>query len=138
MRVTFSAPFDYSPAALNGRDDIEDKDGDGYSDEYLAWFFGQQIRGAAGLVPGFGPNVLKALSAWGGVPGSTNPGNRLSLAPAFSMAETFIRAVGDLPKVASGGARAGQVRDFFALLSLSGVPVAPIGRGLSMLMDDGR
>ncbi len=122
-------------AALNGRDDIEDKDGDGYSDEYAAWFFAQQIRGAAGLVPGFGPNALKALSAWGAVPGSANPGNRLALAPAFSMAEAVIRVGGDLPKVLTGQGTPNQVRDFWTVLSLSGVPVAPVGRVQSMFMD---
>ncbi len=125
-------------AALNGRDDIEDKDGDGYSDEYAAWFFAQQIRGAAGLVPGFGPNVVRGLAAWGAVPGMQNPGNRLALAPAFSMVESFYRVGGDVPKVLTGQATAGQVRDFWTVLSLSGVPVAPIGRLQSMFMDEER
>lgn len=123
-------------AALNGRDDIEDKDGDGYSDEYAAWFFGQQVRGAAGLIPGFGPNAVRGLAAWGAVPGMQNPGNRLALAPAFSMVESIYRVGGDLPKVLRGQGTPNQVRDFWTVLSLSGVPVAPIGRVQSMLMDE--
>ena len=115
-------------AALNGHDDIDDKDGDGYSDEYASWFFAQQLRGASGLVPFFGPNAFKGLASAGLVPGTRNPGNRLQLAPAFSMAEAFFRTLAAAPRLATGTATPGQVRDAFMVLSLSGVPMGTVGR----------
>lgn len=125
-------------AALNGRDDIDDKDGDGYSDEYVAWFFGQQLRAGAALVPGFGPNALKALTSAGLVPGATNPGNRLQMAPAFSTLEALFRTLAAAPRLASGGATPRQVRDFWTALSLSGVPLRQVGNLLTIGAEERR
>lgn len=114
-------------AALNGREDIDDKDGDGYSDEYLAWFFGQQARAAAALVPGFGPNLMKAMGSLGIIPGVENPGNRMAMAPAFSMVESALRTASALPRLAAGNATPRQVRDFWRTMSFTGIPLTQVG-----------
>jgi len=125
-------------ASLNGREDIEDKDGDGYTDEYLAWFFGQQARAGASLVPVLGPNAMRFLGSTGVIPGVENPGNRIAQAPAFSMLESVLRTAAALPKLASGDATPRQVREFWRALTLSGVPVAPIGTVLTIGADERR
>jgi len=125
-------------AALNGRDDIEDKDGDGYTDEYLAWFFGQQARAGAALIPGIGPNMVKALGSLGAIPGVENPGNRMSMAPAFSTIEAAMRTADALPRLATGTATPRQVRDFWRVMSLTGIPLSPVGTALTIGAEERR
>lgn len=103
------------------REGWDDEEGDGYSDEVAAWFFGSLARGAVSLVP-FGGAVASLVSS---------EGNRVALAPAVSSAQAIVRTYFAAQDAVVEGAplTMRDVRDAMtAITVLSGVPVGAVAR----------
>ena len=109
----------------------DDEDDDGYSDEVAAWFFSNQAKAAAALVPGVGPIVANLISTGGG--------DRFALNPAMASVQSLYRGTLSLTKRATGDKdklTGRDVRDLLTALSvLSGVPVAGLSRPLGYQAD---
>ena len=127
-------------ALASGGQEWDDKDGNGNTDELAWWMFSTQLKAFAGLVPAFGPNVVKVLD--------DSPGDRLSLAPAAALYEAVDRLIGRTFKAAarevegkgqtaqSGTITGNDLRDLATVISAAtGVPLAPLVRPISYLRD---
>lgn len=116
-------------AAASGGDEFDDKDGDGYSDEVIAWLFATQARAAAGVVPGFGPLLAQAAS------GDRRAADRLQPAPAWSAVQALARSVSNLT---SGdlNLHGRQISDLFTVFAVAtGIPLGGAGRSLGYYAD---
>lgn len=116
-------------AIASGGDEFDDKDGDGYSDEVIAWLFATQAKAALGMVPGFGPIAAQAFS------GDARVADRLQPAPAWTMLQALARSVSNLT---SGNPRftGRQTADLFQLIAgATGIPVGGVGKSLGYMQD---
>jgi hypothetical protein len=113
----------------------DDKDQDGYFDDVAKWFFGSLGKGAAGLVPGWGPATLAAVRAVSGEPGAED---RISTNPSLEALTGAIRAGRDVFAVPFGDQEihGRQIRDFATLVSLAtGIPISPFAKAAAYQVD---
>lgn len=115
------------------RGGVEDDEGDGYLDEFLAFFFGAPLRNAAAMVPVIGQAGMLLANTFNGKPYD----DRISTAPAVSMLESAARAPHSVYKaVAEDGKSSRAIRDTLTLVSLmTGIPVAALGKPLGYAAD---
>lgn len=113
----------------------DDEDDDGYLDEFMEWFFGSQVKGAAALVP-FGSAAFTALTtAFNNKPYD----DRMTTSPSVSTLEAATIGVGKtVINVASEDkdVTGKNVRDVLTLISLvTGIPVTVLGRPVGYVID---
>lgn len=113
----------------------DDEDDDGYLDEFMEWFFGSQIKGAAALIP-FGSAAFTALTtAFNNKPYD----DRMTTSPSVSTLEAATIGVGKtVINVASDDkdVTGKNVRDVLTLISLvTGIPVTVLGRPVGYVID---
>lgn len=113
----------------------DDEDDDGYLDEFMEWFFGSQIKGAAALIP-FGSAAFTALTtAFNNKPYD----DRMTTSPSVSTLEAATIGVGKtVINVASDDkdVTGKNVRDVLTLISLvTAIPVTVLGRPVGYVID---
>ncbi len=113
----------------------DDEDDDGYLDEFMEWFFGSQVKGAAALVP-FGSAAYTALTtAFNNKPYddrmTTSPSVSTLEAATIGVGKTVINVASDDKEVTGK-----NVRDVLTLISLvTGIPVTVLGRPIGYAID---
>jgi hypothetical protein len=117
-------------AAFN---DVEGDDEWGYLDDFMAWFFGNQIRGASAMVPVVGSTVNYGVNLFD----NKVFNDQLSLSPAISFVESAGRGVKANYDMFTGeDFQRRDIRDMLSLFSLaSRVPVTGFARPLTYLYD---
>ena len=130
----FLVPAWFSEAivlAMRGGPDDENKNG--YLDEFLAFFFGAPLRGAAAMVPVVGQASVLAANTFNNKPYD----DRMSTAPAVSMIENAVKAPSSIYRaVVEDGKASRAIRDTLTLVSLmTGIPVAALGKPLGYAAD---
>ena len=73
------------------------------------------------MVPAFGPLASQVFLS------KRPPGDRASPAPFWGTEQALERFIFNLPRLFSSERTPGDIRDAFTALSLTGVPVRPIG-----------
>lgn len=130
----FLVPAWVSEAIVQGmRGGPDDDDGDGYLDEFLAFFFGAPARNAAAMVPVVGQGAMLVANSFNNKPYD----DRMSTAPAVSMIENAAHAPQSVYKaIAEDGKASRAVRDTLTLVSLlTGVPVSALAKPLGYAAD---
>jgi len=115
----------------------DDEDDDGYTDEFMEWFFGAQARGLVALVP-FGTAAIVPLNAFN----DKAYDDRITTSPSVSTLESAtvgtVKAginVVNPDKEVTGK----NVRDVLTLLSLiTGIPLTVLGRPLGYVVEVNR
>ncbi|HPR08466.1 MAG TPA: hypothetical protein PLI17_17725, partial [Denitromonas sp.] len=118
-----------SEAIVQGmRGGVDDEDGDGYLDEFLAFFFGAPVRNAAAMVPIAGQSAMLIANSFNRKPYD----DRMSTAPAVSMIESAASAPHSIYKaIADEGSAKRAIRDTLTLVTITtGLPVAALGKPL--------
>jgi len=112
---------------------FDDKDHDGYSDEFAKWFFGQQLHAVGSMVPVLGPMAVTLLES---------EGERFAVSPATTALQSTARGLGALYHRAAGDKeelKGRDVRDLLTALSVAtGLPFASLGREAQYQVDVGR
>lgn len=118
--------------AMSGKGFDADDDGD-YLDDFMALFFGSQVKTAAALAPVVGSAVMAGINrfntqAWD---------DRISLSPVISMTEALVGVPYDINRdIEKGALSKNTVRDTLTLISLmSGLPVLPFSKPINYLQD---
>lgn len=113
----------------------DDDDHDGYLDVFMDWFFVGQVKGAAAMVPLFGPGLFSVTNAFNDKPYD----DRMSSSPAVSTLEgaTIGVAKAGINIVSPDKQVTGKnVRDVLTLLSLvTGIPLTVLGRPIGYEID---
>ncbi len=133
----FLVPAWFSEAIVQAmRGGPGDDDGDGYLDEFLAFFFGAPARNAAAMVPVAGQASMLVANSFNRKPYD----DRMSTAPAVSMIESAASAPHSIYKaIAEDGSAKRAIRDTLTLISIStGIPVAALGKPLGYVADVGQ
>lgn len=118
-------------SAMNGKTPVDDDDGDGVTDEWLAWFFGSQLRGLAASVPIVGQI---GVAVWNHFD-EKRWNDRFPSLPSVSALDRGLSALSNLRDGATGA----EVRDVLTLMTvLTGVPVSVAGKPLQLAIGDGR
>ena len=112
----------------------DDDDHDGYLDEFMEWFFGSQIKGAAALLP-FGTNLLVPFNSFN----NKAYDDKMTTSPSVSTLEASTVGVvkAGINIVDPGKQVTGKnVRDVLTLLSLiTGIPLTVLGRPIGYEID---
>lgn len=113
--------------------DWDDDDDDGYLDEFMAWFFGSQIRTSVAMFPGFGQVANAGFNRFN----DKQYDDRLSTAPAVGTIESAAGAPATAYKaIFEDGSVKRAIKDTLTLISVvSGVPVAALGKPIGYVAD---
>lgn len=114
--------------------DDEDEDGDGVLDEWLAMFFGSQVRTLTAMVPVAGQAAQLTFNQlddkW--------YNDRLNISPALSLSESAAGSIGNLLQGKAFDERLtkGEVRDAATLIGLAtGMPTNVVAKPVGYLLD---
>lgn len=115
------------------RGGFHDDDGDGYLDEFLAFFFGAPARSALAMVPVVGQAATVVWNSFNRKPYD----DRMSTAPAISMIESAAQAPHSVyAAIAENGKASRAIRDTLTLVTLTtGAPASVLSRPLGYAAD---
>jgi len=119
-------------AVMSGKG-LDADDDDDYLDDFMALFFGSQLKTGLALAPVAGPAVMAGINRFN----AQQWDDRISLSPAMSMLEATVGVPYDISRdIEKGKLSKNTVRDSLTLLSLmSGVPVLPFAKPVGYLQD---
>ena len=111
-----------------------DDEGDGYIDDYIAMFFGTQIRTALAMVPAIGPIGSYAYDK---MTGRSRYGDRITASPVVSVMESAVRAPHSVYKaIVEDGNQKKATKDALNALGMAtGLPFGAAARPLGYLAD---
>jgi len=111
----------------------DDEDGDGWLDDWLAWFFDAQVRNTAAMIPVAGA----ALTLGANMSDDRAYNDRLNVSPAVGLTEASFRGAFSFAGGKDGEYSAKEVRDILALVGVTtGVPTGQLGKTLGYVVDD--
>jgi hypothetical protein len=117
---------------FSGRGFDEDDD-DEYLDDFMALFFGSQLRTGAAFVPGVGPASMAMVNSFN----DRWYDDRISTSPAVSMIEGAVSAPKSVYEaLAEDGSKKRAARDLLSAVGLlTGLPVMPLSKPIGYMSE---
>jgi hypothetical protein len=110
----------------------EDEDDDGWIDEWMAWFFGTQVKTTIAFAPVVGQAATATIGAFTAVPYD----DRVGGSPAISAIEAAVRTPASVYDAVTGGDKSRAVKDTLTLMTtMTGLPFQTLARPLGYAVD---